>query len=203
MASLRRMNSVFSPHGSEDAALSMASTNSNILPPPSRIIEYPESRLGIWSLVDISIFTKAQQNHNLTFSTAMQNNLMSLLAGDFLIFFNPGFGLHLHFRKLAPRDENGVLQCVVDQAYFLGSAGERFKKLGGGLWPFFMTLDLDSELVETETHLHQSYVVREGHNSQFAHRGFPALFSTGKQKHCKITTSGSPRICELALKYIF
>jgi hypothetical protein len=34
----------------------------------------------------------------------------------------------------------------------------------------------------TETHLHQSYVVRKGWGAQFAHRGFPALFSMEKGK---------------------
>jgi hypothetical protein len=146
------------------------------------LLAWKESRLDIWSLVDISVFAKAQQNFNLSFSAAMQNNLMGLLAGDFLIFFTPGFGMHLHFRKLSPKDENGV-HCIVDEAYFLGPGGRRFKILPGGLWPFFMTLDLDSEVEETETHFHQSYIVKERQNSQFAHRGFPALFSTEKVKY--------------------
>jgi Holliday junction resolvase len=136
---------------------------------------------GMWALVDISVFAKARQNYHLKFHDAMANSVMSLLAGDFLIEFTPGFGLHLHFRKLSPRDENGV-HCIVEEAYFLGPSGQRFTTLQGGLWPFFLTLDVDSELEETETHLHQSFVVRKGWGSQFAHRGFPALLSRERGK---------------------
>jgi Holliday junction resolvase len=136
---------------------------------------------AMWALVDISVFTKTRQNYHLTFAEAMGNSVMSLLAGDFLIQFTPGFGLHLHFRKLFPRDDNGV-HCVVEEAYFVGPSGDRFTSLRGGLWPFFLTLDADSKLEETETHLHQSFVLRQGWSAQFAHRGFPALLSKKQGK---------------------
>lgn len=145
------------------------------------LLAWKETRSRMWSLVDISAFAKARQNYNLTFPDAMTHSVMSLLAGDFLIEFTPGFGLHLHFRKLSPEDGKGV-RCVVEDAYFEGSAGQRFTTLQGGLWPFFLTLDFDSELEETATHLHQSFIVRKGWGSQFAHRAFPALLSKGKDK---------------------
>jgi Holliday junction resolvase len=145
------------------------------------LLAWKQTRLRLWSLVDISMFAKARKNYNLTFSAAMGNSVLSLLAGDFMIEFTPGFGLHLHFRKMSPKGVNPV-HCVVEDAYFLGPAGQRFTTLKGGLWPFFMTLDIDSELEVTETHLHQSYVVRKGWGAQFAHRGFPALFSMEKGK---------------------
>jgi Holliday junction resolvase len=145
------------------------------------LLAWKETRARIWTLVDISRFAKARQNYNLTFSAAMKNSLLSMLAGDFLIEFTPGFGLHLHFRKLAPIEGDRV-HCEVEEAYFLGPAGQRFTTLKGGLWPFFMTLDVDSNLEETATHLHQSFVVRKGCGSQFAHRGFPALFPEQKGK---------------------
>lgn len=144
------------------------------------LVAWKETRSRFWSLVDISRFSRARQNYNLSFSDAMQNSLLSMLAGDFMIEFTPGFGMHLHFRKTA-RDENGV-HCVVEEAYFLGAAGEKFTSLKGGLWPFFMTLDGAIEVEETETHIHQSFVVMDKCGSQFAHRGFPALFVTRKEK---------------------
>jgi hypothetical protein len=98
-----------------------------------------------------------------------------------MIEFTPGFGMHLHFRKMSPRDENGV-HCVVEEAYFLGAAAEKFTSLKGSLWPFFMTLDVATGVEETETHIHQSFVVMGKCGSQFAHRGFPALFVTRKEK---------------------
>jgi len=45
-----------------------------------------------------------------------------------------------------------------------------------------MTLDVDAELKETETHFHQSFVVARDMVLSFAHRGFPALFPTDKSK---------------------
>lgn len=145
------------------------------------LVAWKERRSRFWLLVDISRFAKAERNYNLALSDAMQNNLLSMLAGDFLIEFAPGFGLHLHFRKLSHADENGA-RGVVEEAYFQGAEGERFTTLKGGLWPFFMTLDVASEIEETETHIHQSFVVMDRCGSQFAHRGFPALFAARKSK---------------------
>jgi Holliday junction resolvase len=144
------------------------------------LVAWKETRGGMWSLVDISMFAKARQNYNLSFNTAMQNSLMSMLAGDFMIEFAPGFGIHLHYRKVS-EDDSGF-HCVVEEAYFLGADGTRFSSLKGGLWPFFLTLDAASEIEETETHIHQSFTVREKCGAQFAHRGFPALFATRKGK---------------------
>jgi len=143
------------------------------------LLAWKHTRMGMWCLVDISIFSRARRNYNLRFADAMKDSLMGILAGDFLIEFAPGFGLHLHFRKLSPSGENPV-HCVVEDAYFVGPAGQRFTSLRGGLWPFFLTLDVDSELQETETHLHQAFVVGEQRGSQFAHRGFPALVQREK-----------------------
>lgn len=146
------------------------------------LVAWKETRTRFWTLVDISRFSKARQNYNLSFSDAIQNSLMSMLAGDFMIEFTPGFGMHLHFRKLSPQGQDGVVSCVVEEAYFQGAEGERFTTLKGGLWPFFMTLDVPSEIEETDTHIHQSFVVMEKCGSQLAHRGFPALFMTRKGK---------------------
>jgi hypothetical protein len=74
------------------------------------------------------------------------------------------------------------MKAKIEIAYFEGPDGTRFTTLKGGLWPFFMTLDVSSEIEETDTHFHQSFVVRKGCGSQFAHRGFPALFPTGTGK---------------------
>jgi len=145
------------------------------------LVAWKETRSRFWSLVDLSRFSKARQNYNLTFSDAMQNSVLSMLAGDFMIEFTPGFGMHLHFRKMSPRDENGV-HCVLEEAYFLGADGQKFTSLKGGLWPFFMTLDVATDVEETETHIHQSFVVMDKCGSQFAHRGFPALFMTRKER---------------------
>jgi Holliday junction resolvase len=144
------------------------------------LLAWKETRARMWSLVDLSVFARARRNYNLTFAVAVKNSLMSMLAGDFLIEFTPGFGLHLHFRKLS-EGESGM-HCVVEDAYFLGPAGQRFTTLKGGLWPFFMTLDVEPGVEETTTHVHQSFVVRQGWGSQFAHRGFPALFPEGSGK---------------------
>jgi hypothetical protein len=127
-----------------------------------------------------AVLDKSDQNYQLSLAEAMQNSLLSMLAGDFLIEFTPGFGMHLHYRKLSPRNEKGIVFCVVEDAYFQGAAGEKFSTLRGGLWPFFMTLDVVTEAEETETHIHQSFIVPDQCGSQFAHRGFPALFLTCK-----------------------
>ncbi len=62
-------------------------------------------------------------------------------------------------------NEEGLVSCVVEKAYFQGAAGEKF---------------VATEITETETHIHQSFIVPDQCGSQFAHRGFPALFMTRK-----------------------
>lgn len=140
---------------------------------------------GMWALVDLSSFKRAEKNYRLTFDDAMGNSLLSLLAGDFLIRFKPGFGLHLHFRKEHPWNDQGGT-AVVEEAYFISPNGNRFNSLGGGLWPFFMRLEIDSETEETATHVHQSFTVREKWESEFAHRGFQALLPGIREKSWRV-----------------
>lgn len=146
------------------------------------LLAWKETRSRMWSLVDLARFSKTNVNYKLTFEDAMRNSIMSLLAGDFMIEFTPGFGLHFHMKKLSPVTD-GKVHCVIEEAYFEGPSGERFTTLKGGLWPFFMTLDVDNRLEETDTHFRQSFVVQESCGSQLAHRGFPALFPSGKGLH--------------------
>ena len=145
------------------------------------LVAWKETRTRMWSLVDISLFTKENVNYKITFSDAMKNSLMGVLAGDFLIQFTPGFGLHIVMRKLSGKTD-GSVPVRIEEAYFLSPTGKRFTTLNGGLWPFFLTLDVQDDTEETKSHYHQSFVVREEAGSQFAHRGFPALFISDGSK---------------------
>ena len=110
----------------------------------------------------------------------MKNSLMGALAGDFGVDFAPGLGMHFNMRKLSHLGGDR-LKTRIEEAYFEGPDGQRFTALKGGLWPFLLSLDLDEHLRETETNLHWSFVVQKQSSLQWAHRGFPALFSRPRQ----------------------
>ena len=54
---------------------------------------------GLWLLVDINLFVKAKTNFHLSLETAMKNNLMGYLAGDFVYVMKPNVGLHFIMKK--------------------------------------------------------------------------------------------------------
>ena len=97
---------------------------------------------------------------------------MSVLAGDFGIFSCPASGCILACASFTAIEDGWRGQ--IEEAYFGGPEGQRFNDLR--LWPFFLTLDLHSDLRETDTHFHQSFAIQEGSSLQFVHRGFWALF---------------------------
>ena len=69
---------------------------------------------GLWILFDISHLQKSQKNFNISFQSAMRENLLGILAGDFSYSLSIGSGVHLRFRKdellSETRDGEGVEQ---------------------------------------------------------------------------------------------
>lgn len=54
-------------------------------------------RYGVWSLVDLDVFTKLNKNFNINFNDAMRNSLMSKFLGDFSYTPQVNSGVHISF----------------------------------------------------------------------------------------------------------
>jgi len=141
------------------------------------LLAWKISPLGIWALVDLDQFQLARTNYRLTLQAAMQNNLLGVLAGDFVVAFQPGLAMVLDLRKVETlsRDVHGdtateeVLLQVTD-AYFQTPSGERLTKLGSGLWLLFLAAHHNDQTLETEDGFKLSFEIEPDAMGVWAHR---------------------------------
>jgi Holliday junction resolvase len=144
--------------------------------------------VGIWALFELRHFKQSKQNYKVTFETALKENLLGLLAGDFAIVFRGGVGLHLKSRKIEakPNEEKEgeeVWLLQIEDAYFTNGEGSRVEKLGSGLWSLFLSAPIEEKQTHAgETHILQSFVVPPETRMQFAHRALAVLLEFQKPK---------------------
>ncbi len=140
---------------------------------------------GLWLLVDINLFAKAKTNFHLSLETAMKNNLMSYLAGDFVYVMKPNVGLHFVMKKerivsakstgKSSREEQWLVR--IEKAYFTNSEGIETTKLPSGLWPLFISAEPEPEDRIEEDCVYQSFVIPESQGMKFAHAALPVLIN--------------------------
>jgi Holliday junction resolvase len=127
--------------------------------------------MTFWTLFEVRHMRPAKKNFNISFGDAMRESLMGCLAGDFSFSFEPGIGFHLRIRKLDWKE--GKLEGRIEEAYFTTADGQK-RESSRGLVQLFMCVGQEIKMVETDSHILQSYIV-DGQNSQFAHRAIVAL----------------------------
>ena len=135
-----------------------------------------------WVLFELKNFERTSKNFRISFKTAMKQNLLGLLAGDFSFSMNKGGGLHMRMRKIKNEpSENGKEGWVVEieDVYFTNSKGACFKKVPG-LLNLFLCSEQDVELIDEGTHFVQSYVIPESSTAEFASRALAILLETFK-----------------------
>ncbi|WP_321392102.1 hypothetical protein [uncultured Desulfuromusa sp.] len=149
---------------------------------------------GMWILVDAECFLKAKTNFHLSIETAMKNNLMCFLAGDFAYTIKPNVGLHFVMKKEKLVTEKATGESSKEQkwrveikkAYFTNSEGGEFTKLPRGFWPLLISADLESyDRVEQEN-IYQSFVIPENHGLKYAHTALPVLLNFLNQNEEKV-----------------
>ena len=93
-------------------------------------------KVGIWSLVDLDVFSKANKNFNLNFNDAMRNSLMSKFLGDFSYTPQVNSGVHISFKKeklIETIETDEGLQenwhMVIDDVYFTNGDNKQVKEL--------------------------------------------------------------------------
>jgi len=149
---------------------------------------------GMWLLVDTECFLKAKTNFHLTFETAMKNNLMSYLAGDFAYKIKPNVGFHFVMKKeklvaeksTNERSKEQQWQVRIEKAYFTNSEGSEFTKLPDGFWPLLISADLESHDRVEHDNIYQSFVIPENHGLKYAHTALPVLLYFSNQNEEKI-----------------
>jgi Holliday junction resolvase len=155
-----------------------------------------------WVLFDAAHLSRAKSNFNVRFVDALKQTLMGELAGDFSFCFRPGVGLHLRIRKSAETPDG--LRGVIEEVRWVNSAGETFEKVEG-VFPLFLCLEQEPVVVETESHVEQSFIIPGSESAEFAHRALVSLlrFSTGTDEiewRRVLEENRAPRIMEGGLR---
>ncbi len=138
---------------------------------------------SVWMLFDIRHMKKAVKNFNITLQTAMEENLLGVLAGDLAYKVGEGAGLHLRMRKdalLSQTDVNGSpvqeWRLVVDEVKFTDRDGNDCADLSNEVQALFFTWDSEERIVESAAHFHTSFVAGSD-GIEFAHRALVDLLS--------------------------
>ncbi|MBU1647998.1 MAG: restriction endonuclease [Proteobacteria bacterium] len=149
---------------------------------------------GLWLLVDIECFQKATSNFHLSLETAMKNNLMSFLAGDFGYVFKPNVGLHFVIKKdkLVDRKATGESSeeqqwlVRIEKAYFTNSEGVETTNLPSGLWPLFISAGPEAHDKVELDYIYQRFVIPDNNGIKFAHTALPILLNFSNNEEEKI-----------------
>lgn len=138
---------------------------------------------GVWTVFDSTRFQKARQNFNIDFATAMSENLLGLLAGDFSYSLSRGTGLHLRFRKeellQTTKTDKGFTEewkMICDDVSFTNGSKQVFHDLPTDVQALFSTWDLQDSEVHTPTHITKSFIAKnEYETAVFAHMALVRL----------------------------
>jgi Holliday junction resolvase len=133
-----------------------------------------------WTLFETKHFRKATTNLKISFIDAMKQNLLGVLAGDFSFSFRPGTGMHMRMRKV--KETTDGLEGVIEEAYFSNADGRRHDGSGGVL-QFFLCIDQEPSVVETDTEVLQSFIIPTDQQAEFAHRAMVTILSTFAEAH--------------------
>lgn len=138
---------------------------------------------GIWTLVDLEVFSKAKKNFNLSFNDAMRNSLMSKFVGDFSYTPQVNSGVHISFKKEKLIEtistNNGSQEnwhTVIDDVYFTNGDNKTIRTLSSIAQQLFFSWDL----IRTETHSDSHVVMHntiEEESGMFAQMALTRLLS--------------------------
>lgn len=140
--------------------------------------------LGYWTLIDLEQYEQPNRNCKYTFANALRQNLLGILAGDFMFKMMKGVGLHVVARKevkLGEKREGDIFteeyKVKIEGGYFTNGLGECVDMKDDVLWALFLSTDLTTESEVTDTHIIHSLVVPPDESLQPAHRALAILLS--------------------------
>ena len=152
---------------------------------------------GIWSLFDASHGRLANVNHKIDFATALKENLLGLLAGDFSYRLTPGTRIRMRFRKLAdPDPATGEFPATITNVDYVNPSGKVVTDVPQ-LHSLFMFWQNDVEIEEDGDDIVQSFVIPDGTTAELASRtlarlvhSFSSLRSESVDWHAIVHDSG-------------
>jgi hypothetical protein len=130
--------------------------------------------LTFWTLFEMRHATLAKVNYRIEFVRASEENLLSLLAGDFSYRIVPGSAICMRIEKLSAPDVDGSFKGIVSDAYCTNPSGERIPEIPH-LSSLFLFLDNDVEEVDEGKAIVQRFVIRDTGLPEFASRTLPKI----------------------------
>ncbi|MDR1074830.1 MAG: hypothetical protein LBL59_00540 [Xanthomonadaceae bacterium] len=138
---------------------------------------------SLWMLFEARHMKKAKKNFNITFNTAMRENLLGVLAGDVAYKIGAGAGVHLRFRKDkllgTEKTDDGYTEqwaMTIDDVSFTDREGARRTDLDGEVQSLFTAWDLEDKEEHNDSHIYLHYVAGE-EGMQFAHTALVHLLN--------------------------
>jgi Holliday junction resolvase len=138
---------------------------------------------SLWALFEAKHLQKATKNFNITFGTAMRENLLGVLAGDLAYKIGAGAGIHLRFRKdkLISREKSDEgwseqWEATMDDVAFSDYNGTPLTDLDSDVQSLFTAWDLEDHEHHTESHIYQRFVAGD-EGIQFAHTALVRLLN--------------------------
>jgi Holliday junction resolvase len=136
---------------------------------------------SVWTLFELQHARLARVNYNVSYGTAMKQNLLGVLAGDVAYVPTPGAGIHLQIAKeklIQTLSTDGgrteTWQMRVRNVEFTRGGGQP-ARLHPETAQLLATLELESDEEHSTDQIRKSFVVPEAGASQFAHRALVAL----------------------------
>jgi hypothetical protein len=125
--------------------------------------------LTFWTLFDMHQATLAKVNYKMDFNRAMEENLLSELAGDFSYRVVPGSAIRMRIEKLSPPDDQSGFEGRIKEICLVNKDGKRVPEIPH-LSSLFLFLDDDVELFDKGSEVVQSFVIRDTGVSELASR---------------------------------
>ena len=125
---------------------------------------------SLWALFELRHATLAQENYKIDFESAMRENLLGSLAGDFSYRLAPGTRIRMSIRKLTePDPETGGLEGRFHNIHIVNPLGQAVPGIPL-LSLLFLFWENDVECVEEGEDIVQSYVAADAGHAEFASR---------------------------------
>jgi hypothetical protein len=125
---------------------------------------------GLWTLFEMRHAQLATVNYKIDFGTAMRENLLGVLAGDFSSRLAPGTRIRMRIRKLThPDSETGGFEGEVTNVQIVNPVGEPIPEIPH-LSSLFLFWEHEVELVDEGDDIVQSFVVPDVGTAEIASR---------------------------------
>jgi Holliday junction resolvase len=148
---------------------------------------------SLWILFEPKHLKKAEINFNISFSDALKENLLGVLAGDIAYTIGSGAGIHLRFQKEelvsieeTEQGKNELWNMRIVEVAFTGRGGELVEDLSSDVQSLFTTWDLEKHEEHEADHIWVRHVAGD-EGIQFAHTALVRLLEWQQPHGAKLS----------------